>query len=76
MPVVGYNRQMMDEGYPGTEAWAKLLVSTLGKEPGLALWDVCNEPDYPSTPTNRVASRIAFARHMAVPTGGSAIRGA
>ena len=65
MPVVGYNRQMMDEGYPGTEAWAKLLVSTLGKEPGLAFWDVCNEPDYPSTPTNRVASRIAFARHMA-----------
>jgi hypothetical protein len=65
MPVVGYGSQMREEGYPGTEAWAKFLVDTLGKEPGLAFWDVCNEPDYPPTPTNRVASRIAFARHMA-----------
>ena len=65
MPVVGYSRGMMGEGYPGAEEWAKFLVDTLGKEPGLAFWDVCNEPDYPSTPTNVVASRVAFARHMA-----------
>jgi len=66
MPVVGYTRQMMtNEGQPGAEEWAKFLVDTLGKEPGLAFWDVCNEPDYPSTPTNFVASRVAFARHMA-----------
>jgi hypothetical protein len=66
MPVVGYTRQMMTNGsYPGPEEWAKFLVDTLGKEPGLAFWDVCNEPDYPSTPTNVVASRVAFARHMA-----------
>ena len=65
MPVVGYNFQMQGEGYPGAEEWAKFLVDTLGKEPGLAFWDVCNEPDYPPTPTNRVASRVAFARHMA-----------
>lgn len=64
MPVVGYTRQMMtNEGHPGAEDWAKFLVDTLGKEPGLAFWDVCNEPDYPSATTN--ASRIAFARHMA-----------
>jgi hypothetical protein len=66
MPVVGYTRQMMtNDGNPGAEEWAKFLVDTLGKEPGLAFWDVCNEPDYPSTPTNVVASRVAFARHMA-----------
>jgi hypothetical protein len=66
MPVVGYTRQMMtNESHPGAEEWAKFLVDTLGKEPGLAFWDVCNEPDYPSTPTNVLASRVPFARHMA-----------
>jgi hypothetical protein len=65
MPVVGYNMQMQGEGHPGAEEWAKFLVDTLGKEPGLAFWDVSNEPDYPPTPAIRVASRIAFARYMA-----------
>jgi len=65
MPVVGYGFQMQSQGYPGAEEYAKFLVDTLGKEPGLAFWDVSNEPDYPSTPTNRVATRVAFAKHMA-----------
>ena len=65
MPVVGYVPQMLGEGHPGAEAWAKFLVETLGKEPGLAFWDVSNEPDFPETPTARVQSRIAFARYMA-----------
>ena len=56
---------MQSEGYPGAEEYAKFYVDTLGNEPGLAFWDVFNEPDYPPTPTNRPASRIAFARHMA-----------
>ncbi len=60
MPVVGYTRQMMTNGYPGAEEWAKFLVDTLANEPGLAFWDVANEPDL-----NRSASRIEFARHMA-----------
>jgi aryl-phospho-beta-D-glucosidase BglC (GH1 family) len=64
MPVVGYGRQMQNEGYPGAEEWAKFLVDTLGKEPGLAFWDVLNEPDYPPTPA-MVERRVAFARHMA-----------
>ena len=64
MPVVGYSPPMRGEGYPGTEEWAKFLVETLGKEPGLAFWDVFNEPDYPPTATNH-AARIALARHMA-----------
>ena len=65
MPVVGYDRQMQGEGYPGAEEWAKFLVDTLGKEPGLAFWDVCNEPDYPPNHPERSAPRLAFARHMA-----------
>jgi hypothetical protein len=64
MPVVGYSRQMQGEGYPGAEEWAKFLVDTLGKEPGLAFWDACNEPDWPPTATN-YTSRLAFAAHMA-----------
>jgi hypothetical protein len=65
MPVISYSPAMQAEGYPGAEEYAKFYVDTLGKEPGLAFWDVFNEPDYPPTPTNRSASRIAFARHMA-----------
>jgi hypothetical protein len=65
MPVVGYNGQMHGEGHPGAEEWAKFLVDALGKERGLAFWDVYNEPDYPPTPPERVSSRIAFARYMA-----------
>ncbi|HEY5232469.1 MAG TPA: hypothetical protein VIK35_02900 [Verrucomicrobiae bacterium] len=65
MPVIGYSPAMQAEGYPGAEEYAKFYVDLLGKEPGLAFWDVFNEPDYPPTPTNRPANRIAFARHMA-----------
>ena len=64
MPVVGYSREMRGKGYPGAQEWAKFLVDTLGKEPGLAFWDVSNEPDYPPTATN-LTSRLAFAQHMA-----------
>ena len=65
MPVVGYGRQMQAEGYPGAEEWAKFLVDTLGKEPGLAFWDVYNEPDYTSNRPERAAPRLAFAKYMA-----------
>jgi hypothetical protein len=65
MPVVSYGMQMQGEGYPGAEQWAKFLVDTLGKEPGLAFWDVYNEPDYPPSQPERSGPRVAFARHMA-----------
>ncbi len=65
MPVVGYSPAMQGQGYPGAEEWAKFLVDTLGKEPGLAFWDVYNEPDYPPNQPERSAPRVAFARHMA-----------
>jgi hypothetical protein len=65
MPVVGYNQQLQGPGYPGAEEWARFLVDTLGKEPGLAFWDVYNEPDYPPNQPERSAPRVAFAKHMA-----------
>jgi phage tail protein X len=65
MPVVGYPREMLEPGYTGAEEWAKFLVDTLGKEPGLAFWDVFNEPDYPPNQPERTATRLAFAKHMA-----------
>ena len=65
MPVVGYNAAMQGQGYPGAEEWAKFLVDTLSKEPGLAFWDVYNEPDYPPNQPERSAPRVAFAKHMA-----------
>jgi hypothetical protein len=65
MPVVGYGPQMQGNGYPGAEEWAKFLVDALGKEPGLAFWDVYNEPDYPPNQPERSAPRVAFAKHMA-----------
>jgi hypothetical protein len=65
MPVVGYSLALQGQGYPGAEEWAKFLVDTLGKEPGLAFWDVYNEPDYPPNQPERSAPRLAFAKHMA-----------
>ena len=63
MPVVGYSRQMQIND-PRLEEYAKFLVDALGKEPGLAFWDVYNEPDYPPTPS-MVERRTEFACHMA-----------
>ena len=57
MPVVAYSQQMQAEGHPGAEEWAKTLVDTIGKEPGLAFWDVYNEPDYPPNQPERSALR-------------------
>jgi hypothetical protein len=66
MPVVPSSRDMIQEGPPYTlsRAWVKDLIDTIGNEPGLALWDVFNEPDYPPNGTNKPA-RIAQARVMA-----------
>jgi Glycosyl hydrolases family 2, TIM barrel domain len=66
MPVVTSKREMINESapYPLSRAWAKDLIDTIGNEPGLAFWDVFNEPDYPPTSTNRLA-HIARARVMA-----------
>lgn len=67
MPVVGYTPQMIqdDAARPLAREWAADLVETIGREPGLAFWDVTNEPDWPTTPLERVRRRFNLARYMA-----------
>jgi hypothetical protein len=68
MPVLQYRRGMsMDTAqWPQAREYVADLVATIGKEPGLAIWDVSNEPDccaLPPTAANR--TRMEFAMRMA-----------
>ena len=67
MLVVGYTPQMITDQSARALAreWAADLVRTAGGEPGLAFWDVTNEPDWPTTPEERVRRRFDLARYMA-----------
>jgi hypothetical protein len=67
MPVVGYARQWTQDTSlrPQAREWAKFLVETLSDEPGLAFWDVMNEPDWPTTPKERVQRECEYAKYMA-----------
>jgi hypothetical protein len=67
MPVVGYRREWTrDESLrPQAREWARFLVDTLASEPGLAFWDVMNEPDWPTTPREMVEAECSYARYMA-----------
>jgi hypothetical protein len=67
MPVVGYAREAItnEAARPAARDWAADLVKTIGKEPGLAFWDVSNEPDWPQTDMVRVQRRMALASYMA-----------
>ena len=55
MPVVGSGPWLMDTTLraQGRE-WVQFLVDAISEEPGLAFWDVMNEPDWPTTPRERV----------------------
>lgn len=55
MPVVGSGPWLMDTTLraQGRE-WVQFLVDAISEEPGLAFWDVMNEPDWPTTPWERV----------------------
>ena len=67
MPVVGYDRRWTRDISlrPQAREWARFLVGTLSGEPGLAFWDVMNEPDWPTTPKERVRRELDYARYMA-----------
>jgi len=60
MPTLMYPDEWSDNpaNWPLAQAYAADLVDTIGngKQPGLAFWDVDNEPGM---------ARVAFARHMA-----------
>jgi hypothetical protein len=68
MPTLQYARgvSMNKERWPESREFVADLVATIGKEPGLAFWDVSNEPDccaLPPTPANR--TRMEYAVYMA-----------
>ena len=66
MPVVGSGPWLRDTSLraQGRE-WIKFLVNTISNEPGLAFWDVMNEPDWPQTPKERVLRNFENCRFMA-----------
>jgi hypothetical protein len=45
--------------------WARFLVNAISDEPGLAMWDVMNEPDWPTTPRERVLRNFENCKFMA-----------
>jgi len=44
--------------------WVKFLVNAISYEPGLAFWDVMNEPDWPATPRERVLRNFENCKFM------------
>jgi hypothetical protein len=66
MPVVGSGQWVRDTALraQGRE-WVKFLVKAISDEPGLAFWDVMNEPDWPRTPRERVLRNYDNCKFMA-----------
>lgn len=66
MPVVGSGPWVRDttQRNLGRE-WIQFLVDALSEEPGLAIWDVMNEPDWPPTPAERVRMNFENSKFMA-----------
>jgi hypothetical protein len=68
MPTLQYapGVSMNKERWPESREYVADLIAAIGKEPGLAFWDVSNEPDccaLPPTPANR--TRMEHAIYMA-----------
>ena len=68
MPTLQYapGVSMNKNRWPESREFVADLIATIGKEPGLAFWDVSNEPDccaLPPTPANR--TRMEHAVYMA-----------
>jgi hypothetical protein len=66
MPVVGSGQWVRDTTLrdKGKE-WVQFLVNAISNEPGLAFWDVMNEPDWPTTPRERVLRNFENCKFMA-----------
>jgi hypothetical protein len=66
MPVAGYGPWLRDTTqYPLAREWAQLLIDEISDEPGLAIWDVMNEPDWPPTPKERVLQKFETSKFLA-----------
>jgi hypothetical protein len=66
MPVIGSGLWLKDTTlrYLGKE-WVQFLVNAISDKPGLAFWDVMNEPDWPPTPREMVLIEFDNAKFMA-----------
>ncbi len=66
MPVVGSGQWVRDTSLraQGRE-WVQFLIDALSDEPGLAIWDVMNEPDWPTTPRERVLRNFENCKFLA-----------
>ena len=66
MPVVGHGPWLRDTAQRALgREWAQFLVDAISDEPGLAIWDVMNEPDWPPTPEERVLRNYETCKFMA-----------
>ncbi len=66
MPVVGYGPWLRDSTqYPLAREWAEFLVDAISDEPGLAMWDVMNEPDWPPTHNEWYLSKFKCSKLLA-----------
>lgn len=66
MVVVGKGPWVKDTTLrPEAVKWAEFLINAISKEPGLRMWDVMNEPDWPPTPKASVSKRLRTAEFMA-----------
>jgi hypothetical protein len=66
MPVVGSGPWLRDSTQRGQALeWVKFLVDAVSNEPGLAMWDAMNEPDWPTSPKEMVDRKYQNALFMA-----------
>jgi hypothetical protein len=65
MPVVGSGAWVRDTTLRAqAREWAEFLTNAISGEPGLAFWDVMNEPDWPRTPRERVLMKFENSKYM------------
>ena len=66
MPVVGSGPWQKDTTQRALgKEWVQFLVDAISDEPGLVMWDVMNEPDWPTSPPELVHSEFENAKFMA-----------
>jgi hypothetical protein len=66
MPVVGSGPWLRDTTKRAlAREWAQFLINAISDEPGLVMWDVMNEPDWPTSPKEMVKSKFENAKFMA-----------
>ncbi|MGO9482937.1 MAG: glycoside hydrolase family 2 TIM barrel-domain containing protein [Candidatus Kryptoniota bacterium] len=66
MAVVGSGPWLQDTTLrPQAREWVRFLVKAISNEPGLKMWDVMNEPDWPTSPKELVVRKTENAKFMA-----------